>query len=108
MEPIKNMSVVSQDLLYTSFPVTRTVLNGSCVLSHLSEGRHNVTFYLVTDREISGLPKKYGNGEVLLSATNEFVIDTPQFPTTFVIITSGLTTAFAGISLRFYFKKRKR
>jgi hypothetical protein len=106
-EPIENMSVISEELLYTSFPVSRTVLNGSCVLSHLSDGSHNVTFYLITDHEISGLPKKYEKGEVLLSATNEFVIDAPQFPIILIIITSGLTTAFAGISLLTYFKKRR-
>ncbi|MEJ2363953.1 MAG: hypothetical protein P8017_04600 [Deltaproteobacteria bacterium] len=108
IEPVENMAVFSEELLYTSFPVSRTVLNGSCVLSHLPDGQHNVTFYLITDHEISGLPKKYEEGEILLSATNEFFIDTPQFPATFVIITSGLTTAFAGIVLLTYFKKRKR
>ena len=108
-EPIKSMSVISEEFYQIAgITGTRTVLKGSCALFDLSEGRHNVTFYLITDHEISGLPRKYGNGEVLYSATNEFVIDTPQFPTTFVIITSGLTTAFAGISLLFYLKKRKR
>jgi hypothetical protein len=76
MKPIENMTVILQEDIHMGFSprVDRTTLKGSCVLSNLSESCHNVTFYLITDREIS-LYRTYGKGEVLYSATIQLVID---------------------------------
>jgi hypothetical protein len=109
MEPIENMSIISEESfqITSSITVTRTILKGSCLLFDLSEGEHNVTVYLITDHEISGIPSKYEKGDILYSATNEFIVDTPPFPTT-LVVTSVITVAVIGVGLLFYFKKRKR
>lgn len=110
MKPIENLTVISrEDANIGKNPrVNRTTLKGNCVLSNLSEGGHNVTFYLITDREIS-LYRTYEKGEVLYSATAQFVIDSSgSFPTVLAVGASGASVAILGIGMLFYFKKRNR
>jgi hypothetical protein len=110
MEPIENLTVISrEDVNIGKNPqVHRTTLKGSCVLSNLSEGWHNVTFYLITDHEIS-LYRTYVKGDVLYSATVQFVIDSSEsLLTALVVDASGASVAILGIGLLVYFKKRKK
>jgi hypothetical protein len=68
------MSIISQELENPAHnpQIYRVALKGSCVLSDLSEGLHSVSFYHI--RLYSGEDPK--NGEVLSSATVDFIIDT--------------------------------
>ncbi len=110
MVPIENMTVVSQEIINpaSNLPVARTVLRGNCTLSNLSEGWHNVTFYLITDHDIS-LAKEYKKGDVLCSITDQFKIDTSWNLTTLLaIIASGAVMAVSGVGLLVYFKRHKK
>jgi hypothetical protein len=106
MKLIENLTTISKDEvnLGKSPSVIRTTQNGSCALCNLSEGWHNVTFYLITDHEIS-LFRSYEKGEILCSATTEFIIDIPFFPTA-LAVTSATIVAIVSMSLLIYFKKR--
>ena len=109
MKPIENLTVISREdaNIGKNPPIYRTTLEGNCVLSNLSQGEHNVTFYLITDHEFS-LYRTYEKGEVLYSATAQFIIDSSRsFPTVFAVGASGASVAFVGVGLLAYFKKRK-
>jgi hypothetical protein len=109
MKAIENMTTTSEfDLNAGKNPtVIVTNLRGSCVLSNLSEGWHNVTIYQIGDYP-TGIPQ---NGEIINSASTQFIIAIPPepkpFPTTFIITASGVSLAVAGAGLLVYFKKRK-
>jgi hypothetical protein len=108
MEPIENLTVISQENanIGKNPQVDRTTLKGSCVLINLAEGGHNVTFYLITDHEIS-LYKTYKKGEVLCSATTQFIIDSSDpFPTA-LDIASVVVVAVIVSGLLVNFKKRE-
>lgn len=79
MVPIENLTVISQkDVNIGKNPsVPRTVLSGNCTLTGLSEGWHNITFYLITDHKIS-LAKEYEKEDILYSVTDQFYIDTSK------------------------------
>jgi len=102
MTPIEDLTVVSQeDVNIGKSPrVDRVTLRGSCVLPNLSEGWHNVTIYQIYQFETY---EKHETGDILSSATTEFMIDTfsliEVLPITFV--------AVIGFSLLVYLKKRK-
>lgn len=112
MEPIENMTIISQEDIHAGFspPVDRTTLKGSCVLSNLSEGRHNMTFYLITPREIS-LYRTYEKGEILHSATTEFMIDnfslTDPLPMT-LVAASAVSVAVVSVGFIVYFVEARR
>lgn len=69
-----SMSIISQELENPAQnpQIYRATLKGSRVLSNLSEGLHNVSFYHI--RLTAGEDPK--NGEIMSSATAEFIIDT--------------------------------
>ena len=49
-QPVENTTIILQEDINAGKnpPIIRTVLNGSCVLSNLSEGWHNVTVYQIS------------------------------------------------------------
>jgi len=81
-------------------------LKGSCVLSNLSKGRHNVTVYQIYQFETY---EKHETGDILYSATTEFMIDTFSI-TEPLPMTLGAVASMAviGVGLLVYFKKRRR
>ena len=107
MEPIENLTTTSQDEVnFGGIPsVIRTTQKGNYALCNLSEGWHNITLYLITDHKIS-LVRSYEKGEILCSATTQFMIHTPPFPTTLVIAASVII-AVISIGLFVYFRKHK-
>ena len=109
MKPIENLTVISREdaNIGKNPPIYRTTLEGNCVLSNLSQGEHNVTFYLITDHEFS-LYRTYEKGDVLYSATAQFIIDSSRsFPTVFAVGASGASVAILGIGILTYFKKHR-
>lgn len=105
MKSTGNLSIVSQEVVNpaSNLQVTRTTLKGSCVLSNLPEGLHKVTFYMITDHNVS-LSKYYEKGEILCSANTTFKI---SFLTTVSAILVALVFVAIVGSLVF-FTKRKR
>ncbi len=123
MKPINNMAIISQEPAYPAKnpPVDRTTLRGSVVLSNLTDGWHNVTFYQIHQHgpfwgpiEENGALAELEGGEILNSVTTTFKVDTvntaskvdTSLPTA-LAVASIVTVAFAGVSLLVYFKKRK-
>lgn len=108
LKPIESISVVSQEFIPISPGVYNETLKGSCVLSNLSEGWHNVTVYLI--RDSSTADPQYG--EPLQLASTAFMIALPKvrepepFPTTMVAVASGAIVALIATGLMVYFKKR--
>ena len=109
-QQVENTTIILQENINAgkSPTIIRTVLNGSCVLSNLSEGWHNVTVYQISHL-IGGDPEY----EIPFLESIIFKIDTSlpsteqvHFPTTFVIA-SVVTVAIIGIGFLVYFKKRK-
>lgn len=110
MVPIENMTVISQkDVNIGKNPsVPRTVLSGNCTLTGLSEGWHNITFYLITDHKIS-LAKEYEKEDILYSVTDQFYIDTSRsFPVILAIFASSASMAVIAAGLLVYLKRHKR
>lgn len=102
LKAVDNVTVVSSSLLPTNPTVYVEVLRGSCVLSNLSEGWHNVTVYLINDAKAT-----IGYGEVLTSASARFIIEPEPFPT-MIVIAPIASVVVIGSSLLVYFRKRKR
>ena len=108
LKAVDDLTVVTSSSLPTSPTVYVEVLRGSCVLSNLSEGWHNVTVYLINDAKAT-----IGYGEILTSANAKFIIEPepktePEpFPAT-LVVTSIASAAFFVAGLLLYFKKRKR
>jgi len=71
MEPIENTTVISQ----VDYKVVRTTLEASCTLSNLTEGWHNVTFYVIASREFIWV-ESYEKGDIMYSSNTMFIIDT--------------------------------
>jgi hypothetical protein len=71
MKPVENTTVVSQ----VDYKVVRTTLQASCSPSNLTEGWHNVTFYVIASREFNFF-ESYREGEIMYSSTTAFRIDT--------------------------------
>jgi hypothetical protein len=106
MKAIENMTLTNEfDLNAGKNPsVVVANLRGSFVLSNLTEGRHNVTIYQIGNYP-TGNPL---NGEVINSASIQFMVATPQelkpFPTT-LVATASASVAIVGVGLLVYFKK---
>jgi hypothetical protein len=75
---------------------SNVTINGNTTLNWLSNGYHNVTVY-ATD--------EFGNTGV--SKTIRFNVEAP-FPTALIVTASVATVAVVGVTLLFYFQKRKR
>jgi hypothetical protein len=73
-------------------------ITGNLNLTGLAVGSHNLTLYV---DDLLGNTRSSETIYFTIAKVSE------PFPASLVIITSGLTTAFAGISLLIYFKKRK-
>jgi hypothetical protein len=82
--------------------INRTVVNGSFVLSGLSEGWHNLTIYQISHL-IGGDP----DYEIPFSESIQFKTDT-TLPTALAITVSAASVTIILGCLLVYFKKRKR
>jgi hypothetical protein len=116
IEPIENLTVISQEDINAGRnpSVIKTVLNGSLVLSNLTEGWHNITFYLINQHENIHeriLSANYEVGEIVCkSKPLHFNVDLSEepAPATIMIVSVSLSSAtIVGIGLLVYFKKRK-
>ena len=90
--------------------VTRTTVRGSCILSNLTEGWHNLTLYMIAPREIN-LYKTYEKGEILSVESTRFFIDTvaepESFPTVPAVVVSTASIAAIAAGLILYRRKRQ-
>ncbi len=75
---VGNMTVISkEDANIGKNPeVDRTTVQGSISLSNLTKGGHNVTLYMVSDRDM-WIYKDYFKGDVIASESVSFFVDTP-------------------------------
>jgi hypothetical protein len=107
-KPVESITVTGQEFIPINPGIYHQWLEGSCVLSNLSEGWHNVTVYQISDYP-AGKPQ---NGEIIRSATTEFMIakeiPRPEFPTTLATAASISSVTIIGIGLLVYFKRRTR
>jgi hypothetical protein len=94
--------------------INRTVVNGSFVLSGLSEGWHNLTIYQIShliggdpDYQISHLIGGDPDCEIPFSESIQFKTDT-TLPTALAITVSAASVTIILGCLLVYFKKRKR
>ena len=108
LKAVDDLTVVSSSSLPTSPTVYVEVLRGSCVLSNLSVGWHNVTVYLMNDARGT-----IGYGGALSSANAKFIIEPepqtePEPTPTTLVVTSIASVAFVSAGLLVYFKKRQK
>jgi hypothetical protein len=84
---VENVTVISEKEATppSGLSVTRTTVRGRCVLSNLTEGWHNLTLYMIVDREVY-LYKTYEKGEILSSESTRFFIDTVAEPESFPVV----------------------
>jgi len=79
IKPIENMTLLSKINANAGKnpSVDRNTLRGSCIFSNLSEGYHNVTFYLINPYEGFSLPlgEEYKKGDVVYLANTSFIVE---------------------------------
>jgi len=109
LEPVDNITIVSEELMNPGRNPTiyRTTLKGSCILSNLSQGWHNITVY-----QISPYPTEdQQNGAIFHSANAKFLIAIPPEPESFPAVplaaASVATIVVVSVALLFYFRKRR-
>jgi hypothetical protein len=103
LKSIENMTTVSKERLNpdSNPPMYRRTLKGSCVLSNLSEGWHNITVYQIYSARGDYSIEDPQNGEIIYSANAKFIIDT-TVPSVSILslknetyYTTNVTLAFA-------------
>ena len=109
---VENVTVISQKEASppSGLSVSRTTVRGSCVLSKLTEGWHNLTLCMVTDH-VFNLYRTYEKGEILALETTAFFVETspkpesfPTIPVVAVSVVSIVAVAAAGL----VFARRRR
>ena len=80
-------------------------VNGSGILSGLSDGIHNLT---IVGETTIGADNKYFNTTVSFTVDTSTTSISQPFPTTFVAAACGVSVAIIGIGLFLYFNKRGR
>lgn len=103
MKPVEDLVMINEwNLNAGIYPeVIVANLRGSCVLSNLTDGRHNVTVYQMSDT----------SGEILGSVTTEFATAkevSPPESRTILVLATTVSVAVAGAAFLLYLKKRKR
>jgi len=92
--PIDNMIIVSKEGISGHEPAMyKTILNGNCTLSSLSEGYHTLTVYQIS--HYSGDPQYGGK---TYSANTQFKINTTSTPHNNPSLTASLTPTTAAIN----------
>jgi hypothetical protein len=106
---VDNTSVISQE---EGNPgknpsINRTTVEGSVVLSNLTQGWHNVTLYMVFERGSCDflIPREYKAGDILTSENLGFFVDTSPNP--FLIATSLTVLILFTSSLAIYLRRRR-
>jgi len=102
----ENVTVITQkETIPPSGLTVRTTVRGSCVLSNLTEGWHNLTLYMITDHAFN-LYRTFEEGEVLKSDSTRFFVNTlpapqssPIVPVAAVSAASIAAVACAGLIL---------
>lgn len=112
VKPVESMTVTGHEFIPINPGVYRQWLRGSCALSNLSEGWHNVTVYVTYASSRENPP--YGGPIRLANTTFRIAFQQLQkeepFPTALVavLIASGTSVSVIGVGLLVYFKKSKR
>lgn len=89
--------------------IYRTTVKGTCALSNVSRGWHNITLFMICENKKFSYYETYFKGDIIASESVSFFIGAP-IDNSFMpaIVLSVVTAIVIGIGLPVYFKKRKR
>jgi len=110
LKPIESITVIGHEYIPINPGIYSQTLEGSCVLSNLSEGWHNVTlyvtYYLSRGWSPVGGPTQLTNTTFNIAIPQLREVEPEPFPTMIIVVVSGVSTIVIGASLLIYLKKR--
>jgi hypothetical protein len=104
---VNTTTVLQEDANIGKNPaIYRTTVEGTCALSDVSRGWHNITLFMICENEKFSYYETYFKGDIIASKNVSFFvgspIDNPSIP---AIVQSVMIVI--GIGLLVFFKKRK-
>jgi hypothetical protein len=106
LKPVENITIILQEEanIGKNPNVTRTTVQGSCILQNLSKGWHNVTIYNVATKKFIWNFPQYQKGETMCQTEYSFRITEEPISPALITITIVATLS---VVVLVYFKKRK-
>lgn len=107
---VNTTTVLEEDANVGKNPaIYRTKVEGTCALSNVSRGWHNITLFMICENEKFSYYETYFKGDIIASESVSFFVDAPiGIPFLPSIVLSVVIVIVIGVGLLVYFKKTKR